>query len=222
MQRRWYVPAVLVATLGLSAAVLAAQNAAKPHAVSPGEIHNFKPQTVPLASIETEDLILDIGGSEGVIGHLMGAQVVTIDVDEKGLSKRSTESLKIVMDARELTFVDGSFSTVTSFFSLLRFDASDQVRVVEEVYRVLEPGGRFHVWDAVFGPRPEGKTIAMIPVAIRIKGEDIDAGYSRRWPAEVRDLDHYRKLAEAAGFVVLDVDEKASWFRFEFQKPGPE
>jgi len=222
MQRCGYVSPVLVAALVLSASVLAAQEEARPRAVSPDEIHNFKPQTVPLASIDTEDLILDIGGSEGVIGHLMGAQVVTIDVDAKGLSKRSTESLKIVMDARELTFVDESFSTVTSFFSLLRFDASDQVRVVEEIYRVLEPGGKFHVWDAVFGPRPEGKTIAMIPVAVKIKGENIDAGYSRRWPDEVHDLDHYRKLAEAAGFIVLDVDEKAAWFRFEFQKPGPE
>ncbi len=126
------------------------------------------------------------------------------------------------MDARELKFVDQSFGTVTSFFSLLRFDGPDQVKVVEEIYRVLEPGGRFLVWDAVFGARPEGKTIAMIPVAVKIKGENIDAVFTRRWPEEGRNLDHYRKLAEAAGFVEVEVAEKAAWFHIEFQKPDLE
>lgn len=78
------------------------------------------------------------------------------------------------------------------------------------------------IWDAVFGPRPEGKQVAMIPVAVKIKGENIETGYSRKWPEEVHDLDHYRKLAEAAGFTVLEEDQKAAWFRFVLQKPGLE
>jgi ubiquinone/menaquinone biosynthesis C-methylase UbiE len=212
--------ATLAVMLVLPTPAIAVQQDAKPQAVSPDQIHNFNPQTVPLGPIDAEGPILDIGGGQGIIGHVMGSQVVTIDVSEEKLSKRETEAKKIVMDARDLKFDDGSFSTATAFFSLLRFDAPDQAKVFGEVYRVLAPGGRFLVWDAVLGPRPEGKQIAVIPVAVKVAGENIDAGYSRRWPDEVHDLDHYRKLAEAAGFIVADQDHKAEWFRFELQKAG--
>ena len=57
---------------------------------------------------------------------------------------------------------------------------------------------------------------------IKIKGENIETGYSRKWPEEVHDLDHYRELAETAGFTILEVDQKADWFRIVLQKPGLE
>lgn len=219
---RRIAPVLLASGLLLSAPALAAGQDSKPRAVSPEEIHSFKPLVVPLGRIKAEGQILDIGGGEGVIGHVMGDQVVVIDVHEDKLGKRETESEKIVMDAREMTFGDGSFGTATAFFALLPFSGSDQVKVFGEVHRVLEPGGHFLVWDAIFGPRPEGKTVAVIPVSIKIKGEDIDTGYSRQWPDEIRDLEYYRKLAETAGFTVVDVDEKAAWFRFELEKPDPD
>ena len=212
--------AALVVTLVLSAPAIAVQQDAKPHAVSPDQIHSLKPQTVPLGPIDAEGPILDIGGGQGIIGHVMGSRVVTIDVSEEKLGARETEAKKIVMDARDLEFDDGSFATATAFFAMLRFDAPDQAKVFGEVYRVLIPGGRFLIWEAVLGPRPEGKQIAVIPVAVKIVGENIDAGYSRRWPDQVYDVDHYRKLAEAAGFIVADQDRKAEWFRFELQKAG--
>jgi ubiquinone/menaquinone biosynthesis C-methylase UbiE len=222
MEPRRVVSGSLTAILILVAPALAVQQDASPQAVSPEEIHAFKPQSVPLGPIEAEGLILDIGGGEGVISHLMGSQVVAIDVSRDRLGKRQVESLRIVMDARELSFVDGSFDTATAFFALLPFDPPDQVKVLEEAHRVLAPGGRLLIWDAVFGPRPEGKQVAMIPVAVKIKGENIETGFSRRWPDEVQDLDHYRGLAEAAGFTVVEVDQKAAWFRLVLQKPGPE
>jgi ubiquinone/menaquinone biosynthesis C-methylase UbiE len=222
MQRPGFVSVSLAALWVLVAPAFAVQQHAEPRSVSPGEIHTFKPQAVPLGPIEAEGLILDIGGGDGVISHLMGNQVVAIDVSRDNLGKRQVESLRIVMDARELSFVDESFVTSTAFFTLLRFDAPDQAKVLEEAHRVLEPGGRLLIWDAIFGPRPEGKQIAMIPVAVKIKGENIDTGYSRRWPDEIHDLDHYRGLAEAAGFTVVEVDQKAAWFRLVLQKAGPE
>ena len=222
MQLRRFVSMTLTVMLVLAAPAYAVQQDPTPRAVSADELFSFKPQAVPLGPIEAEGLILDIGGGEGVISHLMGRQVVAIDVSREKLSKRQVESLQIVMDARELFFVDGSFGTATAFFTLLRFDAADQAKVFGEVYRVLAPGGRWLIWDAIFGPRPEGKQVAMIPVAVKIKGENIETAYSRKWPEEVHDLDHYRKLAEAAGFTVLEVDQKAAWFRFVLQKPGLE
>lgn len=215
------VSTVLAVMLVLSAPAAAVQQDAKPQAVTPDQIHNLKPQTVPLGPIDAEGPILDIGGGQGIIGHLMGSQVVTIDVSEEKLGKRKTEAEKIVMDARDLRFDDGSFATVTAFFALLQFDAADQAQVFGEVYRVLAPGGRFLVWDAVLGPRPEEKQIVVIPVAVRVEGDNIDAGYSRTWPDDVYDQDHYRELAEAAGFAVTDQAGKAAWFRFELQKPDP-
>jgi len=222
MQLRQFVSMTLTLMLVLATPAYAVQQDAAPRAVSADEIFSFKPQTVPLGPIEAEGLILDIGGGEGVIGHLMGIQVVAIDSRRDKLSERQVASLRIVMDARELSFVDGSFGTATAFFAFLRFDAPDQAKVFDEAYRVLAPGGRLLIWDAVFGPRPEGKQVAMIPVAVKIKGENIETGYSRKWPKEVHDLDHYRKLAEAAGFTILEVDQKAEWFRMVLQKPGLE
>lgn len=64
--------------------------------------------------------ILDIGGGgEGIIGLLYGSKVVAIDQRKKELEEAPEGPLKIVMDARELNFLDNSFDAVTSFFTLM-------------------------------------------------------------------------------------------------------
>ena len=128
MQLRRFVSMTLTVMLILAAPAYAVQQDPTPRAVSADEIFSFKPQAVPLGPIEAEGLILDIGGGEGVISHLMGSQVVAIDVSRDKLSKRQVESLRIVMDARELSFVDGSFGTATAFFAFLRFESTETAR----------------------------------------------------------------------------------------------
>jgi hypothetical protein len=61
--------------------------------------------------------VLDIGGGgEGVIGRMEGLQVVAIDTREDELLEAPEGPLKVVMDARDLQFLDGTFFAATAFF----------------------------------------------------------------------------------------------------------
>lgn len=60
--------------------------------------------------------ILDIGGGgEGVIGLCYGEKVVAIDLRKDELEQAPDGPLKIVMDAKELSFLEDSFDAVASF-----------------------------------------------------------------------------------------------------------
>jgi ubiquinone/menaquinone biosynthesis C-methylase UbiE len=77
-------------------------------------------QTVGVSRIETDGLILDVGGGgEGIIGRLNGEQVVVIDTREGELMETHNEALKVVMDAADLKFLPKSFDVCTAFFSLM-------------------------------------------------------------------------------------------------------
>jgi ubiquinone/menaquinone biosynthesis C-methylase UbiE len=91
------------------------------------------------------------------------------------LEEAADGPLKIVMDAREMKFLDGSFHTATAFFSLMYLNKrEDQKKVLEETCRVLKPGGMMHIWDADLSLRPETrKKILCHPVAVPDRGEGI-------------------------------------------------
>ena len=83
------------------------------------QFHVFPPQQLTLEPVRAEGLILDIGGGgAGVIGRLKGAQVVAVDLNKQELVDAPGQPLlKIVMDARDLKFLDGTFATATVFMS---------------------------------------------------------------------------------------------------------
>ena len=97
---------------------------------------------------ELSGSILDIGGGgEGVIGRLYGRQVTAVDNRQEELDEAPGGFEKVLMDARDLTYPDGSFHNVTFFYSLMFMDADTQRKAVAEAVRVLRPGGRMCVWD---------------------------------------------------------------------------
>jgi len=51
----------------------------------------------------------------------MGEKVIAIDFKKEELLETADGPLKIIMDARELKFLDESFQTVTAFFSFYGF-----------------------------------------------------------------------------------------------------
>jgi len=186
---------------------------------SEAQILFHEQQEIVVEDFAAQGLIVDIGGGgEGVIGRLRGEQVVAIDISERELAEAPDGPLKLVMDARDTGFLDGSFDTATSFFTLMYIQSADHERVFQEIHRVLAPGGRFLIWDVVLAPGPDGKKMGVFPLLIRLPDEEINTGYGVRLPEEDQNLAYYARLAEKAGFQVLEKKEAKKSFYLELKK----
>jgi len=184
-------------------------------------VMRFDPQQVALEDFAAEGYILDIGGGgEGTIGRLKGRQVIAIDISKRELEEAPEGPLKIVMDARELQFLDGIFNTVTSFFTLMYIDGADHETVFREVHRVLAGGGRFLIWDAVIPKSPdEIKDRVMVPLTIDLPGAEVRTSYGVMLPADDHDLAYYETVAGKAGFEIVKGRTEGSVLYLELRKP---
>jgi len=181
--------------------------------------------TVCVKDFEAEGHILDIGGGgEGIIGKLKPDQVVAIDLRKRELEEAGPGPLQIIMDARDLQFLDGSFRNVTAFYSLMYVRSnSDQQQVFHEIARVLKPGGRFLCWDVRASTQPEGESREMYLVFLRIQyaaGREVNTGYAQPWPETTRDAEHYTRLAQTAGLQLVSTERQEHLFFLQFEKPA--
>jgi len=183
--------------------------------------YRFEQQEVEVKDFEAKGYILDIGGGgEGVIGRLKGEQVIAIDISKRELADAPAGPLKVIMDARDLQFLDATFNTSTSFFTLMYVDGSDHPAVFSEIYRVLVPGGRFLIWDVLYPKRTDPDIdIAVVPLEVKLPGEKLGTGYGGGWPEKGRDLAYYIALAETIGFEVISQNEDDLVFYLELKKP---
>ncbi len=215
--------AIIVLT-AVAAAASARSQATDPEAghprIKPEEIQRFERQEVTVADFEASGYILDLGGGgEGIIGRLKPRQVVAIDLVKRELAETPPGPLKIVMDATDLKFLDGSFQTVTAFFMLMYVPEAQKPKVFEETMRVLAPGGRFLIWDATIPARTDpAKKIALFPMRIKLPNETVNTGYGTPWPDAARNADYYAAMAAKAGFKVADRKESAQTFYLELRK----
>jgi ubiquinone/menaquinone biosynthesis C-methylase UbiE len=167
-----------------------------------------------------DGLILDVGGGgEGIIARVKGSRVISIDARREELTALKDEALKLVMDAREMTFLDGSFHTATAFFMLMYVAPADKPKVLAEVYRVLRPGGRLLVWDTVI-PAPEDARhkYFLLPLTVSLPdGAQVYTGYGVR--LEAQTAAGMGRFAEEAGFLLLTSAESGGLFHLELGKP---
>ena len=190
--------------------------------ISEDRLFFFEREEIVIDDFEAAGFILDIGGGgEGVIGRLKGEQVIAIDPSKRELEGAAAGPLKIVMDATDLQFLDETFNTVTSFYTLMYIKEVDaHRRVLGEVYRVLTSGGRFLIWDAVFPPRfDEEKDVAVFLLTVKLPEEEVDGGYGMLWPEGGRGVTYYVELAESKGFEVVLQEEEGQRFFLELRKP---
>lgn len=188
------------------------------------EVYPLPPQEVTLSDFPCdEEWILDIGGGgEGIIGRMKGRQVVAIDKRKPELEGTASDALKLVMDARELQFLENSFGTVTIFFTLMYMPFEDLDSIFSEIARVLKPGGELLMWDVnVEIPTDLDPKIKyfMVPVTVKFPdGSTNETGYG----AYIRNqnMDVFTKVAESHGFELLDQDSSGLTFygRFALRK----
>jgi ubiquinone/menaquinone biosynthesis C-methylase UbiE len=122
------------------------------------------PRLLSLAAIDPDDRVLDVGTGTGIVPvaaarHLSGTgKVVGVDLSEGMLATARNRAADAGasdriefrrMDAEALDLPDCSFDVVVSLFALLHFPAP--LRALEEMRRVLRPGGRVVV---AIGSRP--------------------------------------------------------------------
>jgi ubiquinone/menaquinone biosynthesis C-methylase UbiE len=184
------------------------------------QYYNLGTHVVTVNDFEAEGYILAIGGGgEGTVGRVKGNQVIAIDISERELKEAPDGPLKLIMDARNLKFLDETFHTATSFFTFMYIPGDDHEKVFSEVFRVLKPGGKFLIWGAILPKKSDtGKEGVLIMLTLKLPEEEVGTGYGVRSPQVDYDSDYYTKIAEKVGFSVVTVETKEQTFYLELQK----
>ncbi|MCF8008796.1 MAG: class I SAM-dependent methyltransferase [Halanaerobiales bacterium] len=165
--------------------------------------------------------ILDIGGGgEGVIAQIYGDKVVAIDIDEKELLETpDNKSLKIVMDARNMGFIDQQFDTAISFFSFMYIKNDDLNKVFKEIHRVLKPKGSFLIWDLIIPAKnAKDKDIFAARLEVTCENKIINTGYGCLWDSNEQDVNKFIKLAKKNKFKIIESNLKQDHFYIELEK----
>ena len=175
---------------------------------------------IDLTNVELKGRILDIGGGgEGIIGQLKGEQVVAIDRRESELKEAVPgDYLKIIMDAKDLKFLDETFDTTTAFFTLMYIPLSNHRKIFQEIYRVIKKGGEFVIWDFKIPKRDiSDKDFYGLYLEVKIEDKEISTGYATKWDKE-QDFEYYLKLGTSIGFKSVEKKITNEVFYLRFQK----
>lgn len=182
----------------------------------------FERQEVVIPNFAADGFILDIGGGgEGVIGQLKGNHVISIDPYKEELENAPSGNLKIVMDGRDLKFLDNSFNTAAIFYTLMYISAEDHEKVFQEVKRILKHGGRLLIWDVNLPVRKDdSKEFGVYKFKFVLPHKEINTGYGAKFPKMVdQNMPYYVNIALKMGFKVIAAKNNEPSFYLELQTP---
>lgn len=182
----------------------------------------FDRQEVVVPDFAADGFILDIGGGgEGVIGRLKGDQVLSIDPYKDELENAPSTNMKIVMDGRDLKFLDGSFNTAAIFYTLMYISAEDHEKVFREVKRVLKHGGRLLIWDVNLPVwKDSSKEFGVYRFIFKLPQKEIATGYGAKFPKTAdQNMQYYLSVAQKTGFKVIAARNNDPSFYLELQTP---
>lgn len=137
----------------------------------------FRKRLLEQAKIHPGGRILDLGCGTGTFVIMLKrsyptAKVSGLDGDPDILiqagNKISTAGLDVALDesmSYSTPYSEGEFSTVFSSLFFHHLTSVDKMRTIREVYRVLEPGGFFHVCD--WG-RPSNPVLRLLALFVQL------------------------------------------------------
>lgn len=172
----------------------------------PAVMQTWANRLVDLAKARSGVRILDVACGSGVVTHLFAehvgkmGQIVGYDINPDMIAIAQAKQRDAAIEWRqgnalELPFQDGAFDIVTCQHGLMFFE--DRVRGLQEMHRVLAPGGSLLV--LVWGPIEDNPGFLAAAEGFgRYAG--IEPGNSIRGMFVLGDIRQMRSLAEAAGF----------------------
>jgi ubiquinone/menaquinone biosynthesis C-methylase UbiE len=146
------------------------------------DLHHLPRQSITIPELDCQGWILDIGGGgEGIMGLVKGRQVVAIDISREELEEIENDSLRIVMDATDLRFLDDTFDLVTAFYTFMYMTDGMIRQALEEIVRVLVPGGELLIWEPVVDPSVIDRDVFVTMLDVHLPdGGMVETGYGSR------------------------------------------
>jgi demethylmenaquinone methyltransferase/2-methoxy-6-polyprenyl-1,4-benzoquinol methylase len=195
-----------------------------------GMHHRWRLRAVELAEVEPGSRVIDVATGTGdlaaalVAAVMPGGEVVGCDFSEAMLSRARAKvpaAAFDLADALELPYADDEFDAATVGFGARNF--GDLARGIEEMVRVVRPGGRVVILEITTPTREplasfyRGWFDRVVPALGRIAGDSAAYSYLpssvRRFPAPVElaaameraGLRQIRYVLTAGGIIALHV-----------------
>jgi len=187
------------------------------------KMHLVKPQVISFASFKDPKFpILDLGGGgAGVIGQLYKENVTAIDLRQDELDEAPNGPIKVCADARNLSFEDNSFPSLTAFYFFMYLKPCDYKTVIKEALRVIKEGGLFYIWDTCISKRENGKeTLFAIPIVAKLPEKTIQTAYGVIWQNHYLNAELLTNLLEEVGFEIIHKDINGLAIYIECKKKG--
>lgn len=184
----------------------------------PALFHEWAPRVVTAARLEPGQRVLDVACGTGVLAREAASRVGGADL-VAGLDANSgmvTVASRLEPRVRwrtgiaeALPFPDASFDAVLSQFGLMFF--SDRTRALQEMLRVLAPGGRLAVavWDSVVNIPAYAAEVELLQ---RVAGAS--AADAVRAPFVLGDPKGLAALFAGAGVANIDIRTEVGTARF--------